>query len=169
MSKKCKICGEYKRSEAFPVIDYVTKYRRKVCIHCNPVIEEIKVPDNSILYICGYYDAEMDQRYLKFGYTIKTVQSRIDYTLKSWMSKSQSTPYVEVLLETHVDANILFQTEQHVLKELHKIYNESMFHNALQIAGYKETFRVESKDDAHRFVKFVESEIAKVSAKRGED
>lgn len=129
--------------------------RSKVCLECVPDQVDVPVPAKTVIYVCGFYDEGLDQRYIKVGYTTKTAQARLKSILQSWFKRYGSTPYSKVLLELEVPPLDSYNIEQKILKKLRDVYVESVIHKNLKIEGYKETFVVQSASESRLLVNYV--------------
>ena len=166
--KKCKACLGYKEKNLFPIKDHTTMARSKICIECNPHQKDVPVPLKAIVYVCGYYDKSVDQRYVKFGYTTKSAEARLGAVIKSWEQHCNEIPYAEILFEVEVDVLKSYKMEQKILRALKEEYSLSTFHKGMNIEGKKETFIVSTKEEAKEFVDKINKLIATYRSE-GED
>lgn len=153
--KKCTLCKGWKEFNMYSIKDHTTMGRSKICKSCAPHQLDVPVPERAVIYICGFYSEEFNQRYLKVGYTTKSAEYRLRAILKSWSTKLEEIPYSRVLLEIEVDPLNSYNIEQSILKKLKSIYQDSILHNGLDIAGRKETFTVNSTTESRLFVEYV--------------
>lgn len=153
--------------EKYSITDHTTMARSKVCIECNPNQADVPIPTRAVVYVCGFYDEGLDQRYIKFGYTTSTANTRLKSILKSWDKQYGVTPYSKILLELEVPPLDSYNIEQKILIELRKVYAGSALHQSIGIAGKKETFVVHSTSESRLLVNHVKTLIEKFCA--GED
>lgn len=153
--KKCKNCKKWHSLNKYVITDHTTMSRSKVCIECAPDQVDVPIPTKAFIYVCGFYDEELDQRYIKIGYTTKTAQARLKSILQSWSKRYGVIPYSKVLLELDVPPLNSYNIEQKILKKLRDVYRESVIHKNLKIDGYKETFIVQSASESRLLVNYV--------------
>ena len=156
------MCLTYKENVKFSIKDHTTMGRSKICTDCCPDQKDVPIPERAVLYICGYYDSSVNQRYVKFGYTTKSAQDRLRAVVKSWAKSCNELPYSEVLMEIEVPALESYRMEQEILKTLKESYVLSAFHKGMNIEGKKETFIIDTKENAREFVNKVEMLIKEI-------
>lgn len=153
--KKCTLCKGWKELNMYSIKDHTTIGRSKICKSCAPHQLDVPIPERAVIYICGFYSEEFNQRYLKVGYTTKSAEYRLRAILKSWRAKLDEVPYSRVLLEIEVNPLNSYNIEQSILQKLKMIYSDSILHNGFDITGRKETFIVNSTTESRLFVEYV--------------
>ena len=162
--KKCKICGLWKTLDAYTIKNQIIMSRSKTCLTCNPDQRDASAPEKAALYVIGFYDEFLEQRFLKVGYSTTSVNERLRALLNSWSEHYGTIPYSKILLEVEVNPLKAYYIEQKVLKELLNSYQLSYLHKNSKIAGQKETFTVQSLSESRVFVDYVKNLVENLNS-----